>query len=353
MENIRTTVFSGKIPDGCTIKTRIAEDCAKKGRQLLVFDFRRDAVPRRYGACAVRFGDLVPYLSPERCIGILSDFGGRPGDDFRFLSERFIRLFQRYSGETGVNLLDLNAWSMLDLLNDPRGEAAEIKRFLENNFASLPALENYLDHISSRIGTTGADLNLALQACRPLYFHPDRTANETDLQKTVRHLTAAVQDLFPPEETVLLIDGLPLAVAEPFCDMLGSAGYRTNAFFEDLFLYPERVKNTFLNGADKVVFFKHTDPVSVREISSFLGTADAGDVTVTRYPDGNRPFGIPRRSVFGDLTAVTGPSGRNAGYSVARRAKPRLREDEIDALGTDEAIVVDLTDRSYVIMTVD
>lgn len=353
MKDIKTTVFSGRIPRESTIKSKIVEDCIKKELQLLGFDFHQRSVRRRYCAYPVQLGDLVPYLSPERCVRIFSDFGGGNSEDFRFAAERFIRLFQRYARETGINLLDLNAWSMHELLNDPRPEAVELRRFLENNYPSLPSLENYLEHVGALVGMAGTDLNTALRSRRPLYFRLDPTLNETDLNKIVKHLIGAVQDLFPAEETVLLIDGLPFAVAELFSDMLYSAAYRSNIFFEDVFLYPERVRNAFLNNVDKAVFFKHADPQSKRGISDFLGTNETNEVTVTQYPNTKHQFGLPRHSVFGDLSVVTKPSGRNTGYSVVKKNKPRLREDEIDALNPNEAIIVDLADRSFIISEVD
>ena len=353
MKDIRTTVFSGMIPGDCTIKSKIAEDCRRKDRQLLVFDFHRNPVPRRYCACPSQLGSLVPYLTPEKCVRIFSDFCGGNSDDFRFAAERFIRLFQRYARGTGVNLLDLNAWSMQELLNDPRPEAVELRRFLENNYPSLPTLENYLEHVGALVGMTGTDLNAALRSRRPLYFRLDPTLNETDLKKIVKHLIGAVQDLFPAEETVLLIDGLPFAVAELFSNMLCSVAYRSNIFFEDVFLYPERVRNAFLNNVDKAVFFKHADPQSRRGISDFLGTNETNEVTVTQYPNTKHQFGLPRHSVFGDLSVVTKSTDRNTGYSVVKKSKPRLREDEIDALDPNEAIIVDLADRSFIISEVD
>lgn len=352
MKEITTTVFSGNMPRGCGLKNQMAADLRSKGMHLLVFDFHRMGDTGLAGAVALRLGDLIPYLSAESCADLISGFVYGEDDHFRFLVSRFVRSFQVYSRFTGINLFDVQAWNMTDLLNGAAQVHPELQRLLENNFDSLARLENFIWHLSSLIQPTGADLETAVRYFRPLYFRFACGMSQTDLQQTVTQTLRAVCAVFDRTETVLLTDGLPPGMSQAFYDVILSSGYKTNAFFEDLFLLPEAVRSAFLAQASKAVFFKHHNDHSIRGISEFLGSVESNDVTVTRYPDRRRILQMPPYAVFGDMSAVTRPSHRDMGFSVAKKAKPKLREDEIDAIPEDEAIVVDLRDRSFVITSV-
>ena len=350
MTTIKSTVFSGVIPNSCPIKSQIVEDCIKRGNQLLVIDFHRMSQARKYAASNVTLGDFIPYLSAHECIDLLAEIGGNPEDGFRFLFQRFVSLFQELSQITDLRLLDLESWSMLDLLNEQRPAFQQIRRFLEDNYSALPALDNYLNHVANTVKMSNTDINAALLNQRPLYCHPDSFGNYTDQIKFVLYFLKCILSLFSSDDTFLLFDGFPHYFADLIVQIPGILDFKTAIFLDDFFALPTVARTLVLNHTTKLVLFKHHASESIQQIAELLGTEETHDVTVSKYPHGRNT--LWQRSYWNDFSIVSQPYRQNMGYSVTKKTKPRLRTDEIASLSSNEAIVINLDNNDYFILRV-
>lgn len=350
MDCLKPTVFSGVMPRSCGIKSQIVEDCVTKKRQLVILDFHPGPGAWRFDTADISLGDLVPYLSASECIDLLADSGGNQEDGFRFLVERFVLLFQELSQTTGLCLLDLESWSLLGLLNAQSPAFSRIKQFLENNYPSIPALENYLYHVARQFEVTRTDVNAALVACRPLYHRFDCGKHASDQMRYLLRFLKCVTSLLPAEDTCLLFDGMPYNLADVFTALPSVLAFNPIFFFDDFFALPGVTRTYILNHSRKLVLFKHHSTESVQQISALLDTQETNDITVSSYPQARRP--LWRQSVWNDLSIFSRPNRRNTGFSVVKKTKPRLRTDEITALSSDEAIVVNLENKDYFILRV-
>ena len=148
----------------------------------------------------------------------------------------------------------------------------------------------------------------------------------------------------------MLFDGLPYHLADVFSAFPAVFAFEPTFFIDDLFVLPSAVRTLILNHSKKLVLFKHHSNESVQQISALLDTRETNDVTMSSYPQGRHP--LWRQSVWNDLSIYSRPQRRTTGFSVAKKTKPRLRSDEINALSAEEAIVVDLINKDYFILHV-
>ena len=349
---MNSTLFSGNYFYNCKIKERLIGDCVSEGKTPFIITFNRNRNARDFEAVEFSLADFMPYLSPDECCDCFAEIVGS-NIEIRNLMERFIRYFRSYTDVTGIGLLDINRWSMRELIQNNCAGNNELHSFLSDNFNLLAALENYIHHVAMKIGTSIIDVRNSIRTNKAMLYKINPYSEQREQSILLKYILRCIENFLSPESGVIFFESIPCEYSNTICNFMSSNRFQTRAFVNDLFVFDEHTKSELLSSCKKAVFFKHNSDTATRGISEFIGKHDVNQASFTRYLE-------RRRGVFSEIhshslsptndLSIVGRGSTDIGYTVSKVEKYKLSPEEINNIQEDEAIVVNCVDKSYSIV---